>query len=791
MSTSKSTNKIPDAAWDVKVPVVMVLDSPFEPNHQLEIASVVETDCRDNALTESLPFNACSCPENDNQHDSLMTEETSFLGKLSDDVLSKTLSFLNFDEACRVVCHWTPIATTTTTTSRSFHSLAVWGQIFQRRGFSGQDIATTSSSFSDYWQEFGKRERLLQNLWRNSNRTNNASLCQSSLATSFVPRALLWNTTEDYYMRRNRRYGVTAQWEFQLTSTAVASELLLSDRDNRGMTTLAVHPNPVTTSGGRHYNALQQAAIEIMNGEIRESSSRQVLFRVDPDDVLGRDVLVNNTRLLPAKPILAGTSTVVTTMVGLILEQRQQDENFDGTHTEFRFWVQTKTANHTDSSRDGLSSKLSVLDIADSCLLSADKDKPVIITVDDPKVFEPYIAHGGCRVQGTCGMVDFANCDDPRKQLVYVARPSRWEEPDNRTTRETRRPPPDATTRTIEAYSIIPAFYETNNEMGGGRTKITRKEFPQPSFVLDCQETILAFCVSPTGNEVLVATTHGTLQIWDVSGENSSSSSIMQARLSHSVPFHSAIRRAFQGLRDTSFLISLIILGQHRHAEIAVKILIPRHLPLKTCGFVTLQTSRASLRSTPAGGHTALFWERKKETDSIDEWGIFAMINLPLLPHRTPQLYYDGNRFIAFGQDHLGLIILIYQVRSTLESISSAVLKNETKCAAECQNFRRDDAIIGKEASGGVYNFTNNNVPRVIFANRVRDDALGGMEPSEHLQMTCNERFLFLHTKTGDRLHQEDATSTCHADGLLIFDLDDTTPAASLRLMAPLERGLR
>jgi hypothetical protein len=270
-----------------------------------------------------------------------------------------------------------------------------------------------------------------------------------------------------------------------------------------------------------------------------------------------------------------------------------------------------------------------------------------------------------------------------------------------------------------------------------------------------------------------------------IPGESSHYLKTMQARLTGSTPFHSVIRSIFQGIRDTSFLGSLIGMPteffgpQHIHTETEMKIHVPRHLPLKTCGFVTLHTTRETLRSSTTGGHTALFWERRREAHSADEWGIFAMINLPLLQHRTPQVHYDGNRFIALGQDHFGLIVLIYQVHSTLESLSSAVFESKAKNIAKNQSFRRGDVSVGREASGGVYNFTapNTDVPRVIFANRVRHSALDVLEQSKCLQMTCNERFVVLRTMKGNCLQHEGVTSSCQDDGLLIFDLHATTAA--------------
>lgn len=349
--------------------------------------------------------------------------------------------------------------------------------------------------------------------------------------------------------------------------------------------------------------------------------------------------------------------------------------------------------------------------------------------------------------EGAYTLVDFCATRDD-KRLVYIARPSHRSEDDA----------DDAevllqvfAASTIEAY-VMEAFPEEPNKAP------TREKFPEPEFVLDCQETILSFCVSPTGNELVVVTWDGRLQIWAIG---------TQPRLTTSIPFHNVLEKQFEGQRDISFLRAMYGISTgglvRRPPSTEATIHMHRHVSLETFGFVTLHTTRETNRFTTAGGHTALFWDKRNEARAADAWGIYAMINLPLLPHRTPQVHYDGNRFIAFGQDFLGFIILVYQIHSSLDSVSSADYDG-----------RSHNTSFGREASGGVYNFESSfGVPRVRFVNRIRHSALGGFERSEHLQMTCNERFLVFHTKTGDQLHEGPPSTTC-SDGVLVIDLQDT-----------------
>ncbi len=41
------------------------------------------------------------------------------------------------------------------------------------------------------------------------------------------------------------------------------------------------------------------------------------------------------------------------------------------------------------------------------------------------------------------------------------------------------------------------------------------------------------------------------------------------------------------------------------------------------------------------------------------------MINLPLSARCQPAVHFDGRRLIVFGKNHIGLIILVYQVLGT------------------------------------------------------------------------------------------------------------------------------
>jgi hypothetical protein len=163
-------------------------------------------------------------------------------------------------------------------------------------------------------------------------------------------------------------------------------------------------------------------------------------------------------------------------------------------------------------------------------------------------------------------------------------------------------------------------------------------------------------------------------------------------------------------------------------------------LSVGKAGFVSLQYDQTE-------GSSLLLWKR----DSTNgDFKVVSIINLRISSRRKPRVSYDGNRLIVFGEDHIGLIILVYHI-----SNGDAVFPAE------------EDSGTG-EHSGGVYNLSN--PPQVRFANRIRHAALGGIDRLDGIQMTTNERFIIVNTKTGNLLGG--APFPC-SEGLLVIDLQD------------------
>jgi hypothetical protein len=146
-----------------------------------------------------------------------------------------------------------------------------------------------------------------------------------------------------------------------------------------------------------------------------------------------------------------------------------------------------------------------------------------------------------------------------------------------------------------------------------------------------------------------------------------------------------------------------------------------------------------TLHHVPQDGSSLLLWKNFK---------IVSLIHLRLSSRRKPRIYFDGNRILVFGEDHIGSIILVYQV-----------------LGPEFQGLSEQTSTSG-EASGGVYHLCE--PPAVRFANRIRHVALGGIEGLDSMHMTCNDRFVLANTRTGNHL----GSSPC-PEGLLLIDLHD------------------
>jgi len=173
-------------------------------------------------------------------------------------------------------------------------------------------------------------------------------------------------------------------------------------------------------------------------------------------------------------------------------------------------------------------------------------------------------------------------------------------------------------------------------------------------------------------------------------------------------------------------------------------ITMPRHLPVGQAGFIATQYHKSE-------GTTLTLWQYKSD-GSNKILSLMSIINLPLSPQRKPEVSYDGKRLIVFGQDHIGLVILVYHVLSTVED------QEASKCKAQ----------YGKD-SGGIINLKATN-PRVRYVNRIRHAGLGGFDFLDNMFMTANERFIVVNTKTGGLINE--GIKGTH-EGLFVIDLEE------------------
>jgi hypothetical protein len=250
----------------------------------------------------------------------------------------------------------------------------------------------------------------------------------------------------------------------------------------------------------------------------------------------------------------------------------------------------------------------------------------------------------------------------------------------------------------------------------------------QPIAQWKCRSSVTAMVVAPfCGDLVLTATKERTLEIY----KPTSSGATLEQEISIPDSVVATLRNHGRPENDI-------------HSSPVTEFFVAKDVALDKAGFWTLQHSTLD-------GSTLILW--RKATGEAT-WSISTILKLPLSSQRTPKILYDGHRLLVYGQDHIGMILLVYQVRSSNE---------------DADTFRR--VPVGQEACGGVLN-VEDSLPITRFANRIRHVGLGGLENSffEGLYLTANERFVVLNTKTGNLLS---GSSTPFREGLLVIDLQD------------------
>lgn len=326
----------------------------------------------------------------------------------------------------------------------------------------------------------------------------------------------------------------------------------------------------------------------------------------------------------------------------------------------------------------------------------------------------------------------------------------------------------------LVAYPFIPW------EGDGADGSPPKNYFPDPLFHLECGHPISSFAIDSTGEALIVATVGGTLELWKAhsssfhclqvlnlksclgeSIEVVSKRAIQRAKSRRSSKLSDGVQTPTTNDNKIEIITSSDESTKHRsgqdenddeydeithrldvlrrqpeltHFQAPVESLyLSKHLPIEQCGFVTLQHVRHE-------GSSLLLWK----ANAAGKFEVASIVNLRRSTRRVPRVTYDGSRLIVFGEDHIGAIILIYNI-----------------ACGEFERFEEEEC----EVSGGVYNLTS--PPMIRFANRIRHAALGGIDSFDSIHMTCNERMIIVNTRTGNLLG-----SSPFADGLLVIDLE-------------------
>ena len=290
----------------------------------------------------------------------------------------------------------------------------------------------------------------------------------------------------------------------------------------------------------------------------------------------------------------------------------------------------------------------------------------------------------------------------------------------------------------------------------------TKSYFPSPLFTIECGDSISSFVLDASGETLTVATKGGNLQLWNVKGSHNlllkvRAANALQSSIKAWVLRNSDDANVIMTLDnaardegdDEDILQSNVdsrFAGLIQHAAAARFqapincIFVSKHTPVRVGGegFVTIHHHSDE-------GTSLLLWQEAK---------VVSLVNLPLSAGRIPRVHYEGNRLIVFGEDHIGMIILVY------------VIANDEFIDINGGGGQHQHKEEYAEASGGVYNLTT---PRALhFANRIRHVALGGIDSFDSIHMSSNERYLIVNTRTGNLLGE------CpYPEGLLVIDLQD------------------
>jgi hypothetical protein len=658
----------------------------------------------------------------------IASSSSSPLENLSDDILGSILLCCDFESACNVAQRTSQALQQQASSSQKLHP--IWKEIFDRHGFSSQDIG----DWHDIIRICQQRRQLLFNLLQPR------QLCQTkkkkirSLANlphryfQFLPivpddKWLLEEEEEEEHFPMVDTPSIFYECDsFVLTSTATSPELLFL--------------NPFDSSLTIFHNCLEHCV------KSEDSENLMMHITTNPMD-MDEDTPTATTTASPSNQTLLSTDDYFCFDIAPRFpaagpsRNSMTEEEYDMVH------VGTESKPIFDASHSTTTCIGTMVAVGRSVRNLAD---PSVVCTELTSWTKTVDAKDGVyghkrivRIPYLFQLVDL----DAIHNRILVSFPEGGGAGGGPT-----KP------NQLQVYPLIPST-DGNNAL----PEDPRKYFPDPAMTITSQHAITACAMdSVTGNTLLIATKSRTLEVWSLQANTATRTQILscakclkesiQMRLAHrniQPPVDSAEAHAASSLyRQVTRLQGSSIESIH----------VSKHLCLEQSGFVTLQHSRTE-------GSSLLLWRFQEDSSSFH---IMSLINLPLWSRRIPRIFFDGTRLIVFGQDHIGAILLIYHCTATHKN-------NNNELSPLVSPLEQQEECDG-DGSGGVYNLTH--PPRgVQLANRIRHAALGGLDDyaMDSMHMTCNERFLMVNTRTGNLLG-----SSPVPEGLLVIDLQDTDP---------------
>jgi hypothetical protein len=706
------------------------------------------------------------------------------LDSVSEDSLAHVLCYLDFRSAVRwkqtVAKKWGERLSSTESGSMPH----VWRRFFHRQAFSSEDLGEGEGQGADFYiQKCRYRRKLQQTLFGRTRLPRKIASRQSrpqpplkcfhlpNRLLSFLPVVPDGGEDESWWQHVDDLPIVNFSCDsFLLISTAVGGEILLLNPFSRSLSLYqSVLDNAVHSDEGMMEQAIHEAASLIaqkqsrrqreepdiaMSAVFQKQVSGESIATDDKEEASGREEYpLTTTRVIPSDEEeleiaataiedrlhrnhhMHRTHNRVTPKHTLISWQEDMldydlmdyfgqhaphhrplvENGDDGVEVEVDYMgIDAKPVLH----ENGVFTGTTMMAVGRAMCSEVGQGLECFEAVTWFRDTKSNLSRHVCRVRGDYELVELCAC----RRRVYVS-------PSHRNDEQNSDYPRGASK--IYVYPMVEYQGNERSTAVAAEDDKPSKYFPNPTLVVDCKNRVSAIALCATGSHLIVSTEAGNLLFWQM-GKSSFS-------LEKEVTLERALEDAVGELAISQVAIEA--------AKTPIgSILCPRAVSIETCGFCTLHRGLTH-------GTTVLLWHKTTSDDDGErEWRLQSMIYLPLSAQRTPQVHYDGNRLIVFGQDHISLLILVYEVSSTLEHLAANTDCLKTK----------------GQLDGGVFDLSSKS--RVRFANRIRHAALGGIEDFESLRMTCNERFIVVNTKTGNLLS---GGSVPFQEGLLVIDLED------------------